>query len=88
MTDLTLRDKIIDLNKFKTGILSDAIEESRIDFEYTRDGKGVMSKPKELSREKWTQWEDSIYSYLKSRENSCGVPLSYVTRKDTVTSKS
>ena len=42
-----------------------------------------MIKPKELSHENWTQWEDSIYNYLVSRKNSRGVPLSYVTRKDT-----
>ena len=78
MTDLTLRGKIIDLNNFKTDIIADAIEESRIDFEDTKDGKGGLSKPKEFSHEKWTQWEDSIYNYFASRENSRGVPLSYV----------
>ena len=46
MTDLTLRGKIIDINNFKTGILADAIEESRFDFEDTRDGKGELSKTK------------------------------------------
>ena len=46
VTYLTLRGKIIDLNNFKTGIIADTIEESRIDFEYTRDLKGDMSKPK------------------------------------------
>ena len=60
VTDLTLQGKIIDLNKFKTDILSGAIEESWVDFEYTRDVKDNLSNPKELSHEKWTQWEDSI----------------------------
>ena len=46
MTYLTLRGKIIDLNNFKTNILDDDIEESRIDFEDTRYGKGELSKPK------------------------------------------
>ena len=48
MTDLTLQGKIIDLNKSKTDILADAIEESRLDFEDTRDGKGELIKPKEF----------------------------------------
>ena len=38
--------KIIDLNKFKTDILDDAIEESQNDFEDTRDGKGGLRKSK------------------------------------------
>ena len=59
---MTLRGKIINLNNFKTDILSDAIEESLLDFEDTSDGKGEMSKPKYFSHEKWTQWEDSIYN--------------------------
>ena len=78
MTDLTLRGKIIDLNNFKTGIISDAIDEFRIDFEYKRYGKGELSNPKEFSHEKWTQWVDSIYNYFASRKNSLGVTLSYV----------
>ena len=49
VTDLTLRGKIIDLNNFKNDILSDDIEDSWIDFEDTRDGKGYLSKTKELS---------------------------------------
>ena len=56
VTDLTLRGKIIDLNNFKTDIIDDAIEEYRIGFEDTRDGKGDLIKPKEFSHEKWTQW--------------------------------
>ena len=51
VTDLTLRGKIIDLNHFKTGIIDDAIQDSRLDFEKTRDGKGGMGKLKEFSHE-------------------------------------
>ena len=40
MTYLTLQDKIVDLNNFKTDIPDDDIEESRLDFEDTRDAKG------------------------------------------------
>ena len=83
VTDLTLQGKIIDLNKFKTDILADAIEESRLDFEDTRDGKGELIKNKEFSHEKWTQWEDSIYNYFTLSKNTCGLPLCYVIRKDT-----
>ena len=75
MTYLTLQGKIIYLNNFKTDILADAIEESRLYFEDTRNGKGEMSKPKEFSHEKWTQWEDIIYNYFASRKKSRGVPL-------------
>ena len=60
MTDLTLRGKIINLNNFKIDILSDAIEESRIDVEDTRDGKGGLINPKEFSHENWDQWEGNI----------------------------
>ena len=79
---MTLRGKIIDLNKFETDIIADAIEESRIHFEETRYGKGDLRKPKELSCEKWTQWEDRVYNYFASRKKNRGVPLSYVTIKD------
>ena len=79
---MTLRGKIIYLNNFNTGILADAIEEYRIDFEDTRYVKGELSNPKEFSYEKWTQWEDSIYNYFASKKNSRGVPLSYIIRKD------
>ena len=82
VTYLTMRGKIIDINNFENDILAGAIEESRIDFEDTTDGKGGLSKPKEFSHEKWTQWEDSIYNYFVSTKNSRGVPLSYVIRKD------
>ena len=60
VTYLTLQGKIIDLHNFKTGIIAYAIEESRIDFEDTRDEKRELSNPKEFSHEKWTQWEYSI----------------------------
>ena len=56
MTYLTLQGKIIDINNFKTDILADSIEESRLDFEDTRNGKGGLIKPKEFSHEKWDQW--------------------------------
>ena len=43
---LTLRGKIIDLNKFKTDIISDAIGEYQLDFEDIRYGNGDLSNPK------------------------------------------
>ena len=46
----------MDLNNFKTDILYDAIEESHIDFEDTRYGKGDLINPKEFSHENWYQW--------------------------------
>ena len=58
VTYLTLWGKII----LMTDILADDIEESRVDFEDTSDGKGGLSKTKEFSHENWTQWEDSIYN--------------------------
>ena len=59
---MTLRGKIFDLNNFKTDILADAIEESRLDFEDTRYGKGELIKPKEFPHENFTHWEDSTYN--------------------------
>ena len=46
VTNLTPQSKIIDLNSFKNDILDDAIEDTWLDFEYTRYGKGVLSNPK------------------------------------------
>ena len=43
--DLILRGKITNLNNFKTNVLSDAIEESWIDFEDTIDGNGSLVIP-------------------------------------------
>ena len=82
-----MRGKIIDLNNYKTDILADAIEESRLYFEDTRDRKGWMNKSKEFSHEKCNQWEDIIYNYCVSRKNICGVPLSYFIRKDILSPK-
>ena len=59
-TDLTLRSKIIDINNFKTDIFDDAIEDSRLDFEDTRYGKGGLINPKEFLHENWDQQEDII----------------------------
>ena len=81
VTDLTLWGKIIDLNNFKTDIIDDAIEEFRLTFEKTSYVIGGLINIKELSYEKWTQWEDSIYNYATSGEKSCGVHLSYVIIK-------
>ena len=50
-----LRGKIIDLKNFRTDTLADTIDEYRIDFEDTIDGKREMSNPKELSHGKWSQ---------------------------------
>ena len=46
VTDLTLWGKITDINNLKTDIIADSIEDSRFDFEDTRDGKGGPSKSK------------------------------------------
>ena len=56
----TLRDKFTNMNNFKTDIIADAVEESRIDFGDTKDRKGDLNNPNEFSHIKWTQWEDSI----------------------------
>ena len=56
--------KNINLNNFKSDLLSDAIEESRIENEDTRDGKGELSNPKEFPHKNWTQWEYRIYNYF------------------------
>ena len=48
VTNLTLQCKNIDLNRFKTETLAYAIEESWIDFEDTRYGKGELSNPKDF----------------------------------------
>ena len=82
VTDLTLRGKIIDINNFKTDIISDVIEQSRINFEDTRDGKGGLSKPKELSYENWTHWEDRIYKHFASGKKILVCP--YLTSSERI----
>ena len=49
MKDLTLQVKTNNLNNFKTDTIADAIDESQIYFEDTRDGKMVLIKIKEFS---------------------------------------
>ena len=39
-------------------------------------------KPKEFQYKNWISWEDSLEIYLESINSVCGVPLSYVIRKD------
>ena len=73
----------MDLNKFKSGILSGAIVESRLDSKDTIDDKGDLIKTKEFSHEKCTQWEDRINKYFSQRKKIRVVPLSYVIRKYT-----
>ena len=46
VTYLRLRGKIIDINNINTDIIADVIEESWIDFEYTRDVIGELIKQK------------------------------------------
>ena len=46
VTDLTLQGKITNINNLKTDIIADSTEESRFDFEDTRDVKGGPSKSK------------------------------------------
>ena len=47
-----MRGKNIDLNNFKRDVLSDVIEESRLNFEDTIDGKAGLSNAKQFSYEK------------------------------------
>ena len=54
--DLMLWGKNFDLNNFKSDVLYDAIEESRLDFEDNRYDKGELSKTKYV----FTQKMDSI----------------------------
>ena len=55
MTDLILQGNIIDLNNFKADILSDAIEDSWLGFEDTRDVKRELSNTKDFSNENCTK---------------------------------
>ena len=52
VTDLTPRNENIDPDNFKSSVLSDAIEDCRLDFDDTRYGKGYLGKTKEFSHEK------------------------------------
>ena len=61
---MTLQVKHISLNNFESDVMTDVIDESRLDFGNTRDGKVDLSNPKEFSHGKWTQWEGIIQKYL------------------------
>ena len=80
---MTLQGKNIDINNFKSDVMYDVIEEYRLDFEDTRDGKRELSNPKEFSQEKCTQRKGRIYNYFSSWKNSHVVTLSHTIRKDT-----
>ena len=42
---MTLQGKYIDLNNFKSDVLSEVIKEYQLEFEYARDVKGEMINP-------------------------------------------
>ena len=74
---MTLQGEIIDINHFKTDILADAIEDSRIDFEDTRYGKEKLIKPNEFSHSYTTNSRQGktvvVCPYLTSSEMMCQV---------------
>ena len=82
-----MRSKIIDINNFETYILADAIEESQLDFEYTRDGKGGLINPKEFSHNSGLNGKIEYNTRFVSIKISGGVPISYVIIKDTSSTK-
>ena len=49
---MTLWDENIDLNNFRSDIISDAIEEYRLDFKNTRYGKWELINPKDFFHKK------------------------------------
>ena len=65
----------MELNGFSGDIMSDVIEKSWLEYEYTKDGKEELNNPKESSHYKCMQWEDRIYNYFPSRNNIHGVAL-------------
>ena len=75
---MKLWGKSVDLNNFKSDIMFEAIEDSRVNSEDNRDYKDGISKPTDFSHEKLTQWEDIIYIHFLAQKNRCGVPLCVV----------
>jgi len=86
VNDLTLRGLQVDITAFDDEMLTEAIDEAKLEYE---EGKveSVLAKPEKFSHEKWSIWEESIYNYFTSLKNSRGVPLAYVIRLDDDTVK-
>lgn len=71
----------IDLQQFDDDARRSAIVEARVEKVDNGDDTQA-SKPEKFKYEDWTEWEKSVYTYLLSVNNSLGVPLAYVIRKD------
>ena len=77
MKDLTLQGEPIELDNYKSNILSVAIGESRIYYKDNRSVKGELDKPKHFYRDKCNRWEDIIKNNFSPQNNNRGVPLPY-----------
>jgi hypothetical protein len=81
VNDLTLRGLEVDITSFNDVMLTDSIDEAKLEYE---EGKveSALAKPDKFSHDKWSIWEEAIYNYFTSLKNSRGVPLAYVIRLD------
>jgi hypothetical protein len=73
---------VIDLDEFDDQACHEAIVESKVKYEAAK-GELSIDKPEKFKSEDWPEWEKSIYMYLYLIDNSIGMPLVYVNRKDT-----
>lgn len=81
VTDCTRRGKQVDVNDYK-----DNPEEYKLcaetDYQEGEHDAPPVSKPEKFSYKTWIEWEESVYTYFDSMNNSNGVSLAYVIRKD------
>ena len=57
------------------------MEESELHYEGW-EKKDKAEKPAKFAHDKWIEWEESIITYFSAIENSRGIPLLYVIRKE------
>ena len=81
-TDCQLRRRTLDLaNEFGVATLVDSHEEAKWDYEESKKD-AVIDKLKAFDQKKWLNWNESVYDYFNSMNNSRGIPYSYVIRID------
>ena len=86
VTDCTLRNVPLDVNEFKANA-DDYKENAEYSYLESQADDVNIDKPAKFDYKNWIAWEESVYLYFDSIYNLRGVPLSYVIRKATPTTR-
>ena len=77
-----LRGKPVNPNEFQPAILTEALADYPI-HDMALSAKDDVDKPEQFTYEKWTDWQDSVVTFLKSKKSiKKTIPLYYVIRKE------